>query len=629
MEFIQQTRKALAKHTTLLSIVAFCIVGIVVFSPVFHFQFLSDDWDLIYHADRYESFADRFTQNDHQTNEGFSYRPMVGIYLTVLKSLFGLNPTGYHVFFVLVHILNAVLVMMLARKLVSKWEGEQVGRCLSWIPFIAGFLFLILPAHVEAVAWIAAGVDVVATFFYLLSLLSFLKFLSICHSVLDTESKLQITNNKKTPIFSFLDMATVLQDNRPGHGMTYYALSILLFIFGLLTKEIVITLPAVLLALCLWRVQSNKHSVTNIHDRANSLRYFFDALKCIAPFIVIVTVYLWLRYQATGSLMGYYGRQTVGIDVHQWIRMISDLLSSFVSWDQMRLRISNIFYHNFHWLVVALALVVLYIKKFHKAYLRMAGLSAVIFVISILPVLPLGFNPLSDEGERYGYLPSVFFVILCAFVLVILIHHERKRFSNIVYVGISLICLVYFGYGLHQKVSLWQQYQDSNYQILNQLYELNDGRMMLLVGLPDSYSGVQGFRNGIAEAYQMYFGESIEIVRIPVYTVDGVDTIHATRITYQGKSREYNPHGYTINDGYDSAIPNQLFLKTKDKSLRLTGEKEYQDEYVKVGFFRWHYDTNRSDGVTIMLRDDFVQAVDGGTIRMLLYDGSYLFDALL
>jgi len=575
-------------------------VGGVFFFPVFSFQFLSDDWDLVYHADRYESFVDRFVQNDHQGTAGYSYRPIVGVYLTILRLLFGLNPTGYHVFFVLAHILNAVLVMIVFEKLMRWRECDGVERIMCWIPFIVGLLFLVLPSHVEAVAWVAAGVDAVATMLYLLSVLAF--------------------------VGSF---------NAQGSGSRkrrwLFAASWLFFVLGLLTKEIVITLP-VFLCVVWFSLR------TMSPERFGRTWKWFAGM--IASFFVFAALYLAARYNATGAFIGYYGKPTIEINPLQWIRMISDMLASFIAWGPLRLRVANFFYHNVHALMAAFALVVLFVKKYHGTQLRSLFMLLACFAVSTLPTLPLGFNPLSDEGERYGYLPSAFFLMLAVLMVVMFslrlspdhrVQSSTFKAQNAGRVFFLFFCFfvfAYFGYGLREKFSRWQQRQDSNYQILNQLYEFNDGRAIILIGLPDSYSGVPGFRNGIEEAYRMYYGEPIEIVRIPVYTVDGGLVNHVSRITHgESVEQDTSPVGYSISDGFDHAIQNQLFLKTRDHSLRLTGDKEYRDECVSVHFFRWHYDVHRADGVTLVLQDYCVEEIRNERAQVLLYNGSRLVRA--
>ncbi len=80
--------------------------------------------------------------------------------------LFRLNPGGPHLVNVLFHSLNAALLFVLLFRLTGKiWPSAFVGALFAWHPL-----------HVESVAWIAERKDVLSTFFALLTLLSYTRF---------------------------------------------------------------------------------------------------------------------------------------------------------------------------------------------------------------------------------------------------------------------------------------------------------------------------------------------------------------------------------------------------------------------------------------------------------------------
>jgi tetratricopeptide (TPR) repeat protein len=80
----------------------------------------------------------------------------------------GLDPASYHWLNLLLHLANTALVFAFVSALVP-------GR--KWTILATSLFFGIHPMHVESVAWIAERKDVLYTFFYLIGLLAYLRYL--------------------------------------------------------------------------------------------------------------------------------------------------------------------------------------------------------------------------------------------------------------------------------------------------------------------------------------------------------------------------------------------------------------------------------------------------------------------
>lgn len=139
------------------------------------------------------------------------YYPLTFTSLWIDYHLGGLNPFGYHLVNVLLHALNSLLAWRVLRRLAvpGAW----------W----AAALFAVHPVHVESVAWITERKNVLSGLFYLGALLAYLRFAGIGPG--------------------------------PGRGSAWrwYGLALGLFVFGLLSKTVVATLPAALLLLIGWK----------------------------------------------------------------------------------------------------------------------------------------------------------------------------------------------------------------------------------------------------------------------------------------------------------------------------------------------------------------------------------------
>jgi len=94
----------------------------------------------------------------------YQYYPLTYTAFWVQRRAWDLQPMGYHIVNVFLHIFNAVLVWVLFRKL--RIPG-------AWV---AAAVFALHPVHVESVAWISELKNVLSGFFYLSALLSYLKF---------------------------------------------------------------------------------------------------------------------------------------------------------------------------------------------------------------------------------------------------------------------------------------------------------------------------------------------------------------------------------------------------------------------------------------------------------------------
>ena len=136
-------------------------------------------------------------------NEGH-YWPLVYTSFWLEHKLWGLQPAGYHAVNILLHLLNCLLLWRLLARLAV--PGAVVIAAL----------FAVHPLHVESVAWIIERKDVLSALFYLGAVLAWIRF---------TEAP------------------------RPGP----YALALVLFTAGLLSKSVVVTLPAALLIWHWWQ----------------------------------------------------------------------------------------------------------------------------------------------------------------------------------------------------------------------------------------------------------------------------------------------------------------------------------------------------------------------------------------
>lgn len=101
------------------------------------------------------------------------YQPLTWLSFAADHALWGLKSYGYHLSNLLWHAANAVLFYFVSRELLAK-SGAATKSISAWAAW-AALAFSIHPLRVESVAWITERRDVLSGFFYLSSVLLYIR----------------------------------------------------------------------------------------------------------------------------------------------------------------------------------------------------------------------------------------------------------------------------------------------------------------------------------------------------------------------------------------------------------------------------------------------------------------------
>jgi len=104
-----------------------------------------------------------------------SWDPLSWVSHAIDFTLYGQNPGGHHATNILLHLGNTFLVFQIVRRFC---EISQSRVNVTLFALTVAALFALHPLRVESVAWIAARKELLYTFFYLLSILLYLRYIS-------------------------------------------------------------------------------------------------------------------------------------------------------------------------------------------------------------------------------------------------------------------------------------------------------------------------------------------------------------------------------------------------------------------------------------------------------------------
>jgi tetratricopeptide (TPR) repeat protein len=219
----ERKRKIDNKYNFLL-IVAIFIAGIIAYSNSF---------DCSFHFDDTYVFSNKVAVDSASTGDWirlFPNRPIGMLTFALNYNIHKLDVWGYHLVNLIIHLTNAFLVWWLTWLTLSTpvMKNEVISRHKAMMAFLTGMLFVTHPLATQSVTYIAQRFASLATLFYLLSLILFV------------QGKLW-QGDKNTPWFLFGG-------------------SIVCAVLGMLTKEIVFTLPfaIILYDYCFLKIDSWK-----------------------------------------------------------------------------------------------------------------------------------------------------------------------------------------------------------------------------------------------------------------------------------------------------------------------------------------------------------------------------------
>ncbi len=192
----------------------------------FAFIAYSNSFDSAFHFDDYSSItAQAYIKSLHNIPYFFYYegsplvsRPVTMATFSLNYAIGGLEPLSYHYVNFFIHLANSLLAYALLLLTLKGRIDEHVN-----VSFLAALMFAVHPVGTQAVTYIVQRAEILSAFFYLLSLVLFVKA-----SLKKVEAKVKIKSFSTSTL-------------------TFYSLSILSAVLAMGSKEISVTLPFMIL----------------------------------------------------------------------------------------------------------------------------------------------------------------------------------------------------------------------------------------------------------------------------------------------------------------------------------------------------------------------------------------------
>ncbi|MBI3813764.1 MAG: tetratricopeptide repeat protein [Nitrospinae bacterium] len=336
-------------------------------------------------------------------------RPVLFISFTINYHIGGLDPTSYHVVNIGLHIAVSILIYLIVWHIVrGSGFGVRGSGFLNpqsairnpqfQMPFLSAALFAIHPINTESVTYIISRSSVLSTFFYLLSLLMFIK-----------------GNKKETE-----DRGQRTEDRLLFSGFWLLA-SCFFFILALGSKEDAVTLPAILLLYHFFFISEEK----TLKDYLKRYRWVIISLALLAISYPLLR-YIRLGIVGTSEAKYIYTPFTylmtgIKVIVYYYMKLLLFPVNLNVDPHIISSQFSDFYFISAFIFIMALLVIILRKKN------GLLSFSVLWYFIALSPTSSI--FPLNDPAtEHRVYLPAVGF---CIFMAYCLITADRSRLQTL------------------------------------------------------------------------------------------------------------------------------------------------------------------------------------------------------
>ncbi|MBC7903957.1 MAG: hypothetical protein H7Y27_11065 [Gemmatimonadaceae bacterium] len=389
----------------------------------------------------YNPFSLYFVNDDYlhiprsalgEFGQSYLFRPVSEFSLWLDHRLWGKYAPGYHISNLLFHLCASLFLFRFVRLALSRLFPYTENQ--SSLATLSAVLFLIYPSHSESVFWILGRGASLSTCFTLLSLIFFMK----------SEGKWINTS-----------------------------LCLLFFLVAMFTYEIGFIIPFLMLILI-------------VFEKKSAGKRFASGIVVCA--FVLLTACLLLRQQISGRIIDDYGGENIlNGNFYQLIYNFNALIARSVV---QPLFSSKLFATLYLLALVVIGFILVRLYKTNRQSFRAILLFLLLFLVSLLPVIPLGIDTHDTEGGRFLYMPAIF-LIPC---LVLILSTFRSASLHTGLLAVYFACsLIYFSF--HYKSA-----SKTARETMQSINRKTSTRVIYAVDLPSQMKGALIFRKDFDKA---------------------------------------------------------------------------------------------------------------------------------
>lgn len=351
--------------------------------------------------------------------------PFTWISFTIDYQIWGLNPFGYHLTNIILHAVNAGMVVLLADRLYTgKFDDdEHAGNIYlhSIALFLAGFMWGVHPLNVESVSWVTERKNVLNGIFFFGTILSYLRYTELI--------KLKV--EKRRAVKSFV-------------------ISLLLLVMGLMVKPVGIVMPVVLLLMDWYPLR---------RLRRDNMRLI---LLEKVPFVIICAL-------STGITLVMAKGEGFLVPTADFSILDRFIVSGNVVFEYCMLILFPVGIHAMYLFkypipdifIIKAVMIVLFscycvsVTKKHPWLLVMWCC----FLLPLLPTLPFFIGGAHIMCAHFMYLPLVAPILLAAYTISLgyqFVSSANFQFARAIAVGMVLFILVFYVAMTEIQISAWK-----------------------------------------------------------------------------------------------------------------------------------------------------------------------------